>query len=703
MSDAAKSNVWVHAGVTYFERGYHPIPLRRAVIPADKPTPIAGVTGRGGRYLTRSQLEPELSRSTVVGLGLRMSADLVGIDVDVYRGGGETFLELIEEHGALPPTCISHSNRGDGSGIRLYRVPVGTALVGSVPGIEIIQHWHRYVIAAPSRHPEGRTYGWLDEEEKAECDGPWDFEDLPALPWAWIDGLRGHGPSTAGYAATSEQVASFLRDHRRSDNPGLLNVVLRDASDRVLAGISRHDTLAVVLPWAMRDVRAGMYPAALAIDTIESWWLMQFGVEGRKPDEGEFDRVLMFAIGAALDESDEDIEDRAQRVTDDFDGQTIDQILAAVRERLAQQVEQSRWNMQDVSAVLMGDHETVTPDMLMLPGEDSLGLLYSARLNEIHADSGVGKSWVIAHIVKERALEGHTTLVIDIEDTLVPLVQRLRQIGLPDTLIERHLTFIHPDEEWSVAAMQIVIDGITRRGVTHVFIDSLGEAFALDGVSENADDEVGPWNNRVPRRIIAATGAGVTLIDHITKAADNPLHPSGSKRKRAAITGASWFLYAIDPFTKERGGRIRFKTGKDRHGNYRYGDDVADLVMDFVGPMCRTHMERLAPPEPDTRGTTLDDEITRLVVVAVEKHQPPSGRALHVHVAALMKLHNIKGSTDMIRGCIDTAVDRGFIVAVKGTHRAVGYRYVSDFEPLEHAEWVRRRESVKSNFPGAPE
>lgn len=91
---------------------------------------------------------------------ITMPANVIGIDVDAYRGGGGTLAGLTREYGDLPTTWES-SSRDDGSGIGLYRVPAGRRLVGKIdPGIEIIQYHHRYAVVWPSVHPEGRVYRW---------------------------------------------------------------------------------------------------------------------------------------------------------------------------------------------------------------------------------------------------------------------------------------------------------------------------------------------------------------------------------------------------------------------------------------------------------------------------------------------------------------------------------------------------------------
>ena len=76
---------------------------------------------------------------------------------------------MLDVLGSLPLTWIAHSGRGDGSGIRFYLVPLGLGWVHTLDGIEIVQRLHRYAVAWPSVHPDGRTIGWVDQGEAFEA------------------------------------------------------------------------------------------------------------------------------------------------------------------------------------------------------------------------------------------------------------------------------------------------------------------------------------------------------------------------------------------------------------------------------------------------------------------------------------------------------------------------------------------------------
>jgi hypothetical protein len=120
------------------------------------------------------------------GVALRLPADVLGIDADLYKAEGRASWERLHtECGPLPATWTSTS-RDDGSGIRLYRVPTGVrwAERQAGPGIELIHRGHRYLVVWPSIHPSGAGYRWLSPDGTVADRVPRPAE-LPPLPAAW--------------------------------------------------------------------------------------------------------------------------------------------------------------------------------------------------------------------------------------------------------------------------------------------------------------------------------------------------------------------------------------------------------------------------------------------------------------------------------------------------------------------------------------
>ena len=220
-------------------RGILPLPY------GQKTPPPAGYTGHDGIDPSFADCHA-MADEGPANIALRLPADVIGIDVDDYNGknGGATLSELVAKFGALPPTWLSTS-RADGiSGIRIYKVPPGTVLPTKLTGIEFIQHWHRYIVAAPSLHPEGATYGWVDERDASTGQVPI-FDQIPALPERWLAGLV-QLPREAATKAdlTGAELLGILTGLPKGDP---CQHVLR-AAGLASAGGDRHDSyLAAVL------------------------------------------------------------------------------------------------------------------------------------------------------------------------------------------------------------------------------------------------------------------------------------------------------------------------------------------------------------------------------------------------------------------------------------------------------------------------
>jgi RecA-family ATPase len=190
---------------------------------------------------------------------------------------------------------------------------------------------------------------------------------------------------------------------------------------------------------------------------------------------------------------------------------------------------------------------------------------------------------VVLTACAEQLRLGNKVVYLDMEDTAVSIIKRLKTIGVTTAEIQENLLYFRPTEESSTAEITSLCAQCAELGVSLVILDSLGEAFGLDSISENNDDEVSPWMRQVPRRL-AEAGACVIIVDHSTKANDNPLYPSGSKRKRAVVGGAAYFVEALQALAQGKGGKLRLTTAKDRHGYHRRATTAAEMVFSPSGP-----------------------------------------------------------------------------------------------------------------------
>lgn len=118
----------------------------------------------------------------------------------------------------------------------------------------------------------------------------------------------------------------------------------------------------------------------------------------------------------------------------------------------------------------------------------------------------------------------------------------------------------------------------------------------MDGAKPDDDDDTARWFRRLPTAI-AKLGPAVVVLDHVVKADDGGLWPIGSQRKRAAISGAQYMQTVVRPFARDRAGAAKLVCAKDRHGNYRPGQKVAELTVTPTGT--GVYLALNAPAERD--------------------------------------------------------------------------------------------------------
>lgn len=244
--------------------------------PGAKTPPPKGYTGEGGivpddaTYVT---WKVENARGNIA---LRLPADIVGIDVDAYKPEGATSWALLNANlSPLPPTVRSTSRADGVSGIRLFRVPPGARFKSNpLPGIEMIQHHHRYVMVGPSVHPDtGTVYVWLDDTGDLRVVPI--IGHRPGLPADWSDALA-EGGTPPSWWPTSPKPAP--RTTGNGHRPIVLGhhvhpwcaEVVTNAIDDMARGMSRHDTAVRATAKLVPQVHAGNPGAADALDEMHA-------------------------------------------------------------------------------------------------------------------------------------------------------------------------------------------------------------------------------------------------------------------------------------------------------------------------------------------------------------------------------------------------------------------------------------------------
>jgi Bifunctional DNA primase/polymerase, N-terminal len=220
---------YAEAAVGYLKAGWAgPIPVQ------GKSPPITGYTGKEGAFPSFADVSAWIEGPQGdLNVALRLPTHVVGIDIDCWanKAGASTITDREHRWGPLPATPYSTS-REDGSRIQLYRVPEGLVWPGDLgegSGVDIIQHRHRYVVCAPSRHPDtGAIYTWF-HSDGAVMERPPVVDELAELPEAWVTEL------------TSGQAEEQRAPRGQSPNVGISNHV--GHHDGPIAYGSRHTAL----------------------------------------------------------------------------------------------------------------------------------------------------------------------------------------------------------------------------------------------------------------------------------------------------------------------------------------------------------------------------------------------------------------------------------------------------------------------------
>lgn len=260
-------------------RGVLPLPYRR------KKTPPDGYTG----YRAAEPSYADLATWAMDGpqnICLHLPPGVIGLDVDAYgdKPGAATLEQLVAECGALPATWLSTS-RGDGiSGIRLFRVPDDARLLTALPGIEVIQHFHRYIVCWPSVHPDtGGMYEWVNEiDGTASSDddaGIPPIDQIPTLPAAWLERLQRQSEAPAKADVAPDDISAFLSGLPNGDPCQHITA----AAGYVLRDGSRHDIYNGAVLGVLDRGRAGCPGAPAALRRLRA----TFMAEVTQPGDGQ--------------------------------------------------------------------------------------------------------------------------------------------------------------------------------------------------------------------------------------------------------------------------------------------------------------------------------------------------------------------------------------------------------------------------------
>jgi hypothetical protein len=138
---------------------------------------------------------------------------------------------------------------------------------------------------------------------------------------------------------------------------------------------------------------------------------------------------------------------------------------------------------------------------------------------------------------------------------------------------------------------------------TLVVIDGVTEAMTMYGLNPNDNKDIATFGRALPRPL-AAAGAAIVCLDHVTKNTDSRgRYAIGGVHKHNGIDGAAYILENREPFGINITGRSAILLSKDRPGQLRkHGQRRKDGLTHFADLTVTSHDEsysefEIQPPQ----------------------------------------------------------------------------------------------------------
>jgi hypothetical protein len=607
--------------------------------------------------------------------------------------------------GALRPHLVAapyQSSRPDtpGRGHYVFAMPPGRTLGNSIGrlggGWGEIRGLNGVIIAQPSHHKDGGEYAW-------QRVGP-----VPALPPGIAELLDDASP--AEDAASDAVVAAFLAEHQGNAAPNKLQGLTKALRNKFDAGESRHVSTVAPLAGAMKEARAGYYPACVAVDTFRAMFLAEVAKPPASGKQGEprtgttarseFDGILAWAVGQALAADLDEVRARVEAEMPDDHGwanvndnsghgspqverPTINGSTVTTDTAATVLAVPTTWEPFDLWPYLRGEIKLPVPT-IGISRSDGLRLLYAAREHAVIGETESGKTWLALQCVAAELRAGHPVVYLHYEESNpASTVERLALLGVaPDTTAEL-LRFVAPsraltDVGWMAALLR-------NPAPTLVVHDGVNEAMSL----HNHDIATAEGAAQFRRCLVTPAirvGAAVVSLDHLPKSRDGHSRDAyGSVHKGNALDGARIVLENAKPFGRGLRGASHVYVTKDRPGHLRAHGRASrgtpgktymgTLVADDESPFEPFSLTLYAPKDEDPDdadagpAVQLADAVYETIAAQPDRTVPSMRELIRALRDAGRRVRD-----DAIREAVTALVDARRVVEVRGSHGARAYR-----------------------------
>lgn len=354
---------------------------------------------------------------------------------------------------------------------------------------------------------------------------------VPTLPDDIADMLSDASP--VAQTATDDAVDLFMMRYTASSSPQMLDAVTSRFEANARKG-SRHETLVECACWAMREARAGFYPAKAARQAL--WNIFHQTIGADRYADGEFRGVIAWAIGQAAALTPAELE---KQVNPDRTEITDEQIEGMVSEMLDTNALDSlpdpKWLIRDWLE---------TDSVARIIGKSRHGKTFVAL--DMAAHVALGKEWNGFEVEQGRVI------YIAAEGGL-GIKKRLRAWeSHHKTRVREFYVLPRPIQATSIE-WKILVEACRRMEPAMIILDT--QARVTVGLEENSAKDMGAFVDEA-EKLRAATGACVIPVHHLG-------HNGSEGRGSTSVFGAMTSEIKVERDFKR--GRIKISNVKQKN------------------------------------------------------------------------------------------------------------------------------------------
>src|SRR5215203_4912374 len=188
--------------------------------------------------------------------------------------------------------------------------------------------------------------------------------------------------------------------------------------------------------------------------------------------------------------------------------------------------------------------------------------LYAGRVHCIYSAGGTGKTFKALQLVKKVIDQDRPVLLLDLENGVRIISERLRDLGAKADQARQHLYYYpFPSMPLSDNASAEFEELLEEVRPVLVVVDSWINCISAAGLDENSATDIALWAEAYPQRA-RVRGMACLLLDHVPKEGGSA---RGSGRKLDYVD-VMWELRNPQKFDRETVGRIDMHLRKDREG-----------------------------------------------------------------------------------------------------------------------------------------